>query len=459
MTKGSPFKLMLLFSIPLLIGNEFQQFYSMVDTIVVGRFVGINALAAVGATSGFSFMVLGFSQGLTMGFSVIVSQRYGAGDYDTMRKAYAMSIICSLISSLVVSLLFAFLSLPLLRLIQTPGNIIGDANLYIITIYIGLAAPIYYNLFSSILRAVGDSKSPLIFLLISSVLNIVLDLFFVIVVPFGVFGVAFATIISQIISALLCYFYIKKKYPMFRLSRSDMAIDHALCKRLFAIGLPGALQFSVCAIGVIIVQAAINSFGSNVVAAYSVGTKIENVITVVFSVLGMAISTFAGQNLGAGDFKRIRHGFNVAFWMMVGATVLTMVLAYFITEPMAYLFVDRNTTDPEIIENCIFYVRTISKFFLFLGLIFIYRTGCQGLGSGMIPMVSSISELVARVIAAFTLPGILGYLGVVLASPIAWVAAGMICPICYFHYIRKIEKRFTLRREEKIAKKTVDTYI
>ena len=458
MTKGSAFKLMLLFSIPLFIGNEFQQFYSMVDTIVVGRFVGINALAAVGATSGFSFMVIGFAQGLTMGFSVIVSQRYGAGDFQNMRKAYAMSIKCSFISAVVVSLLFALLIMPLLKLIKTPDDIISDANLYIITIYIGLIAPIYYNLFSSILRAVGDSKSPLIFLLISSILNIVLDLFFVIVVPFGVFGVAFATIISQIISALLCYAYIIKKYPMFRLSKSDMSIDKVLCKRLFAIGLPGALQFSVCAIGVIIVQAAINGFGSDVVAAYSVGTKIENVLTVIFQVLGMAISTYAGQNLGAGNFKRIRHGFNVSFFMMIGATILSIIVAYFITEPMAYLFVDKNTTDPAIIENCIYYVRTISKFFFFLGLIFIYRTGCQGLGSGSIPMISSITELVARVIAASTLPGILGYLGVVIASPIAWVAAGSILPLCYFYYIGKTEKRFATHQNQKIEK-TVDMHI
>lgn len=441
MTKGSAFRLMLLFSIPLLIGNEFQQFYSMVDTIVVGRFVGIDALAAVGATSGFSFMVIGFAQGLTMGFSVIVSQRYGASDYQQMRKAYAMSILCSLFTSIIVSVLFALVSMPLLRLIQTPENIINDANLYIITIYLGLAAPIYYNLFSSILRAVGDSKSPLIFLLISSVLNIVLDLFFVIVVPLGCLGVAVATIISQVISAFLCYFYIVKKYPMFRLTKSDLQIDKKLCKRLFQIGLPGALQFSVCAIGVVIVQAAINGFGSDVVAAYSVGVKIENVITVIFQVLGMAISTFAGQNLGAGNIKRVRHGFNVAFFMMIGATVIAIALAYFIAEPMAYIFVDRNTTDPVIIENCIFYVRTISKFFFFLGLIFIYRTGCQGLGSGAIPMISSITELIARSITAVTLPSLLGYFGVVLSSPLAWAAAGIICPICYFKYINKVEMR------------------
>ena len=449
MTKGSAFRLMLLFSIPLFIGNEFQQFYSMVDTIVVGRFVGISALAAVGATSGFSFMVIGFAQGLTMGFSVIVSQRYGASDFENMRKAYAMSIVCSFFTSIVVSLLFSFLSMPLLRLIQTPEDIIDGANIYIITIYIGLIAPIYYNLFSSVLRAVGDSKSPLIFLLISSVLNIVLDLFFVIVVPFGVFGVAFATIISQIISALLCYFYIIRKYPMFHLSRSDMRIDRDLCSRLFAIGLPGALQFSVCAIGVIIVQAAINGFGSDIVAAYSVGTKIENVLTVIFQVLGMAISTYAGQNLGAGNFKRIRHGFNVAFLMMIAATVISIIMAHFITEPMAYLFVDKNSTDPMIIENCIFYVRTISKFFFFLGLIFLYRTGCQGLGSGLIPMISSVTELSARVVTAIALPGVLGYLGVVLASPLAWVAAGSILPFCYFYYIRKTEKRFLSHQSKK----------
>ncbi len=443
MTKGSPYRLMIAFSVPLIFGNIFQQFYSMVDTIVVGRFVGVGALAAVGVTSGFNFMVIGFAQGLTMGFSVIVSQKYGAKDYANMKKAYAMGICCSLLCSLVVSFLFTIFSKPLLLLVRTPQDIIDDANIYISVIYVGLTAVIYYNLFSSILRAVGDSKSPLIFLLLASVLNIVLDLVLVIVVPLGCAGVAIATVVSQLVSAVCCYLYMTVKYPMFRLSREDFRLDTFLCRRLLKIGLPGALQFSVCAIGVVIVQAAINNFGSDTVASYSVGTKIENVITVVYPVLGMAISTYAGQNLGAGDCRRITEGFRASVVLMVAATVFTMLLAHLVAEPLAYLFVDRNTTDPKIIEDCVFYVETISYFFLFLGSIFIFRTGCQGLGSGTVPMISSISELVIRALTAFTLPSMFGYLGVVLSSPFAWVAAGVICPVCYKFLMNSIRKQLT----------------
>lgn len=445
MTKGSPYKLMIAFSIPLIFGNIFQQFYSMVDTIVVGRFVGVQALAAVGATSGFNFMVIGFAQGLTMGFSVIISQRYGAKDYANMKKAYAMGIYCALLCSLVISFFFTLFSKPLLELVKTPNDIIDDANTYISIIYIGLTAVIYYNLFSSVLRAVGDSKSPLIFLLIASVLNIVLDLVLVIAVPLGCAGVAIATVVSQLISAVSCYIYTTIKYPMFKLCRKDFKIDPFLCKRLLKIGLPGALQFSVCAIGVVIVQAAINNFGSDTVASYSVGVKIENVITVIYPVLGMAISTYAGQNLGAGSYNRIKSGFKASVILMIIATVITTLLANFLAEPLAYLFVDKQTTDPKIIEDCVFYVRTISYFFLFLGSIFVFRTGCQGLGSGTVPMISSISELVIRCITAFTLPDMLGYLGVVLASPLAWVAAGVICPVCYNLLIKTIKKQLKIK--------------
>ena len=445
MTKGSPYKLMIAFSIPLIFGNIFQQFYSMVDTIVVGRFVGVQALAAVGATSGFNFMVIGFAQGLTMGFSVIISQRYGAKDHANMKKAYAMGIYCALLCSLAISVFFTLFSKPLLELVRTPDDIIDDANTYISIIYMGLTAVIYYNLFSSVLRAVGDSKSPLIFLLISSVLNIVLDLVLVIVVPLGCAGVAIATVVSQLISAVSCYIYTTIRYPMFKLCRQDFKIDPFLCKRLLKIGLPGALQFSVCAIGVVIVQAAINNFGSDTVASYSVGVKIENVITVIYPVLGMAISTYAGQNLGAGDFDRIKSGFKASVVLMIISTALTTLLAHFSAEPLAYLFVDKQSTDPKIIDDCVFYVRTISYFFLFLGSIFVFRTGCQGLGSGTVPMISSISELVIRCITAFTLPDMLGYLGVVLASPLAWVAAGVICPVCYNILINNIKKQLMLR--------------
>ena len=444
MTKGSPLRLLLAFSIPLFIGNLFQQLYSMVDTVVVGRFVGVDALAAVGSTSGFSFMVIGFAQGLAAGFAVIVSQRYGAKDEEAMRKAYAMSILCSFVCSAVIAALFGLLSMPLLRLISTPENIIGDANSYISVIYIGIGTAIFYNLFSSILRAVGDSRSPVAFLLISSVLNIVLDLFFVIIVPLGCSGVAIATIIAQGISALISYAYIRMRFPMFRLTRDDWKPDGRLCLRLMRIGIPGAVQFSVCAIGVIIVQSAINGFGSDTVAAYSVGGKIENLVTQFFPALGMGISTFAGQNLGAGKMERIREGFRVSFLIMVVGAAGAFFVIRLAAVPFSYIFMDPGTTDPMIIDEAVIYAKTISWFFIPLGMIFIYRTGSQGLGSGLIPMISSILELICRAVAAFTLPMAFGYIGICLSSPAAWLVAGLILPFCYIRLMRSIEKKGAL---------------
>ena len=441
MTRGSALRLILAFSIPLFFGNVFQQLYSMVDTIVVGRFVGVDALAAVGSTSGFSFMVVGFAQGLTAGFAVIVSQRYGARDFRMMRKAYAMSILCSVIWSVLIAVLFSVLSMPLLRLIDTPENIIRDANSYITIIYAGIGTAIFYNLFSSILRAVGDGRSPLYFLLLSSVLNIILDLFFVIIIPLGCAGVAIATIIAQGISAIASIIYIKRKFPIFRFEKGDWKPDFQLCIRLTRIGIPGAVQFSVCAVGVIIIQAAINGFGSDTVAAYSVGCKIENLVTQFFPAIGMGISTFASQNLGAGNYDRIRKGFRTSFMIMVAGAVITFCLSYFLANPLSLIFMDSSTTSPLIIDMSVQYVRTVSWFFIPLGMIFIFRTGSQGLGSGTIPLISSIAELVMRVIAAFTLPGILGYTGICFASPIAWCGAGFLIPFCYLYKMRKIESK------------------
>ncbi len=440
MTVGSPLKLLLGFTIPLFLGNLFQQVYATVDTIVVGRFVGVDALAALGAVGGFSFMVVGFSIGLGNGFAVIVSQAFGARDERLMRKSYAMSMILSLIIGVFISAFFALFSKPLLEMVHTPENIVSMANDYIMVIYIGLITNVYYNLFASILRAVGDSKSPVLFLVISSVLNVILDLALVLIIPLGCTGVALATVLSQGISAVICYFYINKKLPVLRPSRDDYRIDSHLISKLLRIGLPGALQFSVCAIGVIIVQIAINSFGSDIVAAYSVGNKIENLLAQFFPALGMAISTFAAQNLGACNIKRIRTGFRYSMGILIFWSAVALLLAHYVTKPMSYLFLDAATTSPDIIANAQLYTNTVVLFFIPLGMIFLFRTGTQGLGSGSIPMISSITELVVRTIAAFTLPVFLGYQGVCLASPAAWIGAGFLLPFCYLARMRKIEK-------------------
>ena len=275
MTKGSPLKLLTLFSLPLFFGNLFQQFYSMVDTIIVGKFVGVKALAALGCTSGFSFMVIGFAMGLTSGFGVLISQAYGAKDYKQMRQLYSMSILLSILMGVIISVIFTIFSKSLLLMINTPQDILNDANIKILTIYIGLILVVFYNLFAAILRAVGDSKSPLIFIIISSVLNVVLDLLFVLAFNLGCLGVGIATVLSQGLSALISYFYINKKFDKFRFQKGDFKINTHLCAKLMKLGIPGALQFSVCAIGVIIVLIAIPRAGKNCITIPSILPPIE----------------------------------------------------------------------------------------------------------------------------------------------------------------------------------------
>ena len=382
MTQGSALKLLIGFSLPLFLGNLFQQVYSMVDTIVVGRFVGVEALAALGAIGGFSFMVVGFAQGLGCGFAVLVSQCYGANDYDRMRKCYAMSIVASIVVGVIISALFFIFSMPLLELVRTPENIITMANDYISIIYIGLLASIFYNLFSSILRAVGDSRSPLLFLVISSVLNVVLDLFFVLVIPLACAGVAIATILSQAISAAVSYVYIVRKFPIFKFRKNDFKLDFHIIRMLLKIGIPGAVQFSVCALGVIIVQIAINDFGSNIIAAYSIGTKIETIMSQMFTALGMAISTYAGQNLGAGRHDR---ALKVSRYGMISSVIISEIIAamLFVSAPwLMSLF----SSDPDVINAGSMQARIEAFFYCLVAVSHSAAGILRGAGKPAVPM-------------------------------------------------------------------------
>ncbi len=430
--------------LPILGGNLFQQFYTMVDTFVVGRFIGVQALAAVGSTGPVTFFVLGFVIGLNAGFSVIISQKFGARDEQSMRKAVAMSLLAAFFLSIIVSFLAVSSTRALLETLNTPNDIIEDAYEYLVILYLGIVATIYYNLLAAILRALGDSRSPLYFLLIASVLNIIGDLVSVIWLGMGVAGVAFATITSQGISALLCLFYIYKRYPILHLHKEDWSIEWPMIGRLLRIGLPSALQFSVCAIGVMVVQAVINSFGSDTVAAYSVGTRIEQLVTQPLMTLGLAMATYSAQNLGAGELSRISQGVKSALILTILFSVLAFLLVFFAGEYLAMLFI--NTSQIQVIDQANQYLSLISYFFIPLGLIFVFRNTSQGLGSGLIPMLSSIQELLFRVLAAFTLPGILGYTGIILSSPLAWIAAAILLIIAYriqMNHFKRIMKQFS----------------
>ena len=278
MTKGSPLKIFVLFSIPLLIGNIFQQLYSMVDTIIVGRFVGVEALAAVGSTGSMFFLVNGMIMGLTSGFSILVSQKFGAKDEDGVKKAVASNIKLTAILTIIITAIALILKNPLLLMMNTPDNILNDANTYITIIFAGIFTQTAYNMAAGILRALGDSKTPLYFLIISSILNIVLDLVFIINFKMGVAGAAYATNIAQGVSALLCLAFSYKKFEVLRLKKEDFNVEKDYYKTHLKIAIPMGLQFSVTAVGTIIVQSAVNVFGSNVIASYTASSKILQLV-------------------------------------------------------------------------------------------------------------------------------------------------------------------------------------
>lgn len=433
MTTGSPVKLILFFSIPLLIGNIFQQFYSMVDTIIVGKFLGVKALAAVGSTSSMSFLILGFILGLCSGFSVLISQRFGANDNEGLKEAIASSIILSIAMAIIITIISIFTAKPLLRLMNTPKDIINNSYSYIVIIYAGTFAAFFYNMISSILRSIGDSKTPLYFLIVSSILNIVLDLVFIINFKIGVAGAAYATVISQGVAGLLCLIYTAKKYPILKLEKKHFITGTKHFVTHLKIGLPMALQFSITAIGVIILQSAINSFGSNVVAAHTSASKVEQLVMQPSITFGVTMATYCAQNLGAGNIERIKEGVKKCTMINIIIGLISGFILILFGEFFIKMFI--SNSDNSVIDTAKLYLTTVSIFFIPLSLIFIYRNALQGMGYTFIPMMAGFYELLARTVVAFTLPTFIGYLGICIASPVAWLSAAI--PLA-FDYRRKI---------------------
>ena len=444
MTQGEPFQLILWFSVPLLLGNIFQQFYSMVDTIIVGKVLGTQALAAVGTTGPLNFLVLGFASGITSGFAVLVAQRFGAGDNSGMKKAVAAAVELVLGFTIVLTLAATLGAKGLLHMINTPDDIFQEAYEYIVVIFGGMFTMMLYNILACFLRAVGDSKTPLYFLIVSSVLNVVLDLLCIITFDMGVAGAAWATVISQGISGVLCFIYMMKKYPMMHLSKADFKAEKWMYGRHLFIGLPMAFQFSITAIGTVILQGALNLFGSAAIAAYTAACKVESLVTQPAVSFGVTMANYSGQNLGADRVDRIKEG-------VTKCSVLTLLFAVFASlvlllfgEPLTKLFLDGNQT--EVIETAMIYLRLCAMFFPFLNLIFVYRNMLQGVGKSFMPLMAGVFELIARAVVSFTLPGILGFTGICLAGPIAWMAAAIPLGITYFIEIKKMMNDWRLRQ-------------
>ena len=442
---GKPSRIILNFTVPIFIGNVFQQFYSMADTVIVGKFVGNSALAAVGACGTLTCLILGFLIGMTAGFTVVTAQHYGAGNYTAMRRSVASAVILSGIVSVALTAASMILMRDILHWMNTPSDMYGQAYSYIMIICAGIVAQVLYNLLASILRAVGDSKRPLYFLILAALLNIVLDLVFIIVFHMGAAGAAYATVISQGISGLACLLYIIKCVPLLHLHKDDWKIDRNLAGWQMKIGFPMAFQYSITAIGTIVVQSALNALGTLAVAGYSAAVKIEQIVTQAYVALGTAMSTYCAQNAGAGKFDRIRQGFRSATWMGMIYAVFTGILIFFAGKYMTVMFVSENVR--QIMELVDVSLRCAAVSFVFLALVNIYRNGIQGMGYGILPMTAGIAELLGRCGSALAASHYKSFLGICMASPVAWVMASILLLGMYFRIMHQYKMKGLLKPE------------
>lgn len=428
MTQGEPARLLVLFAIPMLIGGIFQLMYNMTDTLVVGRFASVDALAAIGATGSTTSLIMMLGQGLTNAVSVVISQAEGAGRQDRMKSCVAHAVYLVLAGSLVLGLASLFGARPFLTLLGTPENIIDDAVSYV-QITGGLSiALIAYNGVAAVLRAIGDSKTPLYFLILCSLLNVVLDLVFVIAFHGGVPGVAIATVISQAVSVVLCVFYMVRRYPRLRPDAASFRFDGKIIREYLSIGLPMCFQSGVLCVGMFVITAVINSFGSDIVAAYTIGGKVEQLATLSFSNLAFSFSVYAGQNYGARLYRRIGEGLKKGLLIIVGLTILSSAVMLLFARPLAQIFLEEDVA--AVLDGAVAMIRTEACFFWALGIIWAVNSTLRGMGLVRIALVSSIVELVCKIGISVTLSQVIGSAGIWIAAPSGWVL-GLIPSLIY----------------------------
>lgn len=438
MTSGPSLPLILNFTFPLLLGNLLQQTYSLVDAAIVGRFLGIDALASVGASTSVVFLILGFCNGCCGGFSIPVAQKFGARDYVTMRRYVSVSLKLAAMMSIVVAVITSLLCGFILRTMQTPENIFEGAYIYLLITFIGVPCTFFYNLLSCIIRALGDSKTPFWFLLLSTVLNIVLDLFFILSLGWGVAGAGIATVFSQGFSAVLCYVYMYRKFDILKTEPSDRIFRKNLARQLLSIGVPMGLQFSITAIGSIMLQSANNALGTACVAAFTAAMRIKMFVMCPLDALGMAMATYSGQNYGAGKPERIWMGIKSASLMMVVYSVAIAIVMWGLADKFALLFISPDET--EIMKDTVLFLHINTSFFILLGLLSILRYSIQGVGYTRLSMFSGVAEMVARVLVSLILVPALGFLGVCLGDPTAWLFANFFLIPAFIYVYRQLKE-------------------
>ncbi len=439
MTQGSPMKLILGFSIPILFGALFQQFYNIIDTIIVGRFLGVDSLAAVGATGSICFLTLGFCIGCCSGFAIPLAHKFGAGDHAGMRRFMANCLWLSIGLAVVLTIATALLCRNILAWMQTPDNIIEDAYRYLIIIFLGIPTTILYNMVAGIIRSLGDSKTPVLFLILSSFINIGLDLFFIVSLHMGVAGAAYATVISQGVSGVCCLLYMIKKFEILHLQKDEWKIDGHMIGVLCGMGIPMGLQYSITAIGSVILQSATNTLGSAAVASVTAGSRVANFLGCPFEALGSTMATYGGQNVGAGRLERIGRGLKDCLKLGMAYSVIAFVSMLFLGRYMALMFVE--TSEVAIIDNVKLYLVVNTAGYCLLTLVNVVRFLIQGMGFPKFAILAGVLEMVARTLVAFLLVPVMGFTGICLGNPVAWVFADAFLIPAYFHVMKVLRKR------------------
>ncbi|KRM10581.1 MATE family efflux transporter [Paucilactobacillus suebicus] len=438
LTQGNPLKLILWFTLPLFIGNLFQQLYNFTDVLIVGQTLGVDALAAVGSTGSLNYLIIGFATGLTAGFSIVTAQRRGSRDYRGVRKSFATSIVMSIFVTIALTAISLIFLDPIMHLMSTPADIYGDARKFISIIFTGIFASMAFNLLSNEIRALGDSKTPLWFLIIGTIVNVALELLFILVFHWGVAGAGWATVISQVISSLLCVIYIYRRIPLLQVHLSDFKGVFKEMAVHARFGFPMAFQSSIIAIGSIFMQSALNGLGTTSVAATTSATKIDQLASLPMMSFGITMATFTAQNIGAGQYERIIKGVRQSLFASVAFSIVVGFLIILFGQHMVMLFIGNQS--PAVLKLTQVYFNIVGSSYWILAILFIIRYTLQGLGQSVVPTVAGTAELVMRSFSALVLAANFGYAGACFANPLAWVGSVAVLVGSYVAAIKHLHK-------------------
>jgi putative MATE family efflux protein len=436
LTTGAPWRVILVFAVPLLIGNVVQQLYQVVDAIVVGRHLGIDSLAAVGATGSLLFLLLGFAWGVTSGFAIPTAQAFGAREHEAVRRSVATGTLLTGVMSIVLTIGAPLIAGPALELLQTPPELLPEATVFTQVSFLGASAVMFFNYLSAIIRAIGDSRTPLVFLTLACALNVGLVLLMVGVLGWGVAGAAWATVVAQAVSVALCLEYVRRRVPVLHVRRADWRVSRAEIAEHLRVGLPMGFQASIIAIGTLTVQVALNELGADAVAAYTTASRVDSLAVAFLASLGLAASMFTAQNLGGHRPDRIRRGVVQATWMSLGTAVAIGVPFILFGEQLVRLFVGEGSD--EVVAAAALMLEVDGWTYFSLAVLFVLRGALQGLGHTLIPTITGVIELVMRVAAAIVLGSMFGFVGVVWSNPLAWFGAVLLLIPAYLREHRRL---------------------